>query len=600
MSPHESRLPSSMLGTLQRMASEQPERRLFTFVDHLGHESGTMTAGSLCREAASLAIVMRHRWHLAPGDRVLLVYPPSLEFIRAFVACLAAGLVPVPVYPVDPLRPGQGLATINAIAADCGARAALTTTEYARYRTLGIVSGLFKLGGDKARTWPHLAWHRTDGPKSRDLDALEWHEPSDASEMAFLQYTSGSTGDPKGVVITHGNVMSEVRANAVDLKFGKDSRLVCWVPLFHDLGLISGVCNILCGNGHLHFMSPTTFMARPGVWFDVACRVGATHLAAPNFALDLMVRRTTPEDRSRWNLSSVQVLLCAAEPIRAGTVENFYAAFDACGLRRSTFHPAYGLAEHTVSVTMGGRSMVRFDRKALALGEVKAAGESQADALQLVGCGRVTKPGASVRIVDPATSMACAPERVGEIWVDSDTKAAGYFGRDEQTRETFAASLADDPRQYLRTGDLGFFFEGELFITGRLKDLIIVRGRNVHPQDLEESVRDCHPMVRPGGIAAFAPSDLDGAGKVVMLVETRDDNTDPKVAREVATSVRKRLAEARQVVNLVVVVGTRGLVLKTTSGKVRRCACREAYEEGHRDFTDKTLLVDHANVALVH
>jgi acyl-CoA synthetase (AMP-forming)/AMP-acid ligase II len=583
----------SILPMLQRMLDEAPDQPLLTFVDDHGRDGDTLTVARLVTAAEQVARSLRD-WRIEPGQRVVLVYPPSLDFVSAMVGCLLAGVVPVPVYPPNPLKPGSGLATFAAIVADCGAVAALTNGSYDRARTLGSVTGLLDRSrggqdGDRPR-WPRIRWYRTDRRTRDDGQPLAWHVPTDPDQVAFLQYTSGSTARPKGVLITHGNLRHEVQANAHDLGLGENTRGVFWVPQYHDLGLISVILSTVAGHGHNRLMSPLTFLQRPAVWFEVMSRVGATHTAAPNFAFDLAVRRTDPRQRAHWDLSRLSVVMSAAEPIRPATVRAFLDAFAVTGLRDEAFYPAYGLAEHTVSVSMGGRRTLRLEKAALEVGRVAPATDpaAAAPAVEVAGCGRVTKPGTSVRIVDPVTHWPCPPDEVGEIWVDSPTKALGYLGLTEETLASFHAQIVGDgdPRHYLRTGDLGFFADGELFVTGRLKDLIIIRGRNLYPQDLEDSLRDCHPLVRPGGVAAFGVSgdELDGwlgpDERVVVFVETREDKVGAAAAAEVVAAVRDRLHADHQIASPVVVFGRTGLVRKTTSGKVRRRACLQDFVSG--------------------
>jgi acyl-CoA synthetase (AMP-forming)/AMP-acid ligase II len=329
-------------------------------------------------------------------------------------------------------------------------------------------------------------------------------------------------------------------------------------------------------------LSPLTFLRRPHLWFEVMSRVRATHTAAPNFAYELAVRRTTPQQRAGWDLSSMRVFMSAAEPIRPSTMEKFYAAFDASGVAKDTFYPAYGLAEHTVSVSMGGRTVLRLDRQALEHGEVRIAqadSDSAADGLGIFGCGRITKPEATVRIIDPETRRPTPSDRIGEIWVNSNTKAAGYYGLDAETDAVFRATVAedDDPTEYLRTGDLGFFYDGELFVTGRVKDMIIVNGRNFHPEDLENSLREQIIGIRPGGLVAFSvPSDDDEPERLIVFAESKDKTSTAR-RQQIAEAIRHQLLADHQLAVHVVVVGRPGLVRKTTSGKVRRGACRRAY-----------------------
>jgi acyl-CoA synthetase (AMP-forming)/AMP-acid ligase II len=562
-------LEYSALASLHALAKADPERPLLTFVTDDGADRTSLTAAAIAAGGEGVAEALR-RWGFEPGDRAVLVYPPGPEFVLALVGCLIAGVVPVPVYPPDPFRLRQTLPGFAAVLDDCRPRAVLTSKAYDRARTVGAVAGVF----DRSKpSWPRITWRHTDSCRPATAP-VEWHSPVDPDEPALLQYTSGSTGSPRGVVITHGNLISEVTANAVDLGLGDGARGVFWLPQYHDFGLISVIMSTLGGNAHTRLLSPLAFLRRPAVWFEVMSRSRATHTAAPNFAFDLAVRKTTVEQRAAWDLSSVRVFMSAAEPIRPETVTSFLDAFAASGLRRDSFYAAYGLAEHTVSVTMGGRGTLSLDRVSLEAGRAVPALPDR-PARTLVGCGQLTKFDARLRIVDPDTHEVLPPCQVGEIWVSSKTKALGYYGRPEQTEHVFRAQVAggEDPTHYLRTGDLGFLHGDELFVTGRLKDLIIVRGRNLHPEDIEASVRDCHPAIRPGGVAAFSVPSDDGE-RLVVLVETRDRRADEQA---VVDAVTERVLHDHQLTCARVVVGPQGLVRKTTSGKIRRSACRAAF-----------------------
>jgi acyl-CoA synthetase (AMP-forming)/AMP-acid ligase II len=588
----EATVTDSILASFLRLRASAPDRHMFTFVDEDGRDQATMTVREL-GDAADRVVESLRKWGFAPGDRALLVYPPSLDFVAAFLGCLAAGVIPVPVYPPDPLKPKKGLATFTAIAANADARGVLTNSTYDRARMAGAVTGFF---GSDGPSWPRLTWYRTDKLRAA-RGPVTWHQPGGPDEPAFLQYTSGSTSTPKGVIISHGNITHEVAANAADLGLGPEARAVSWVPQYHDLGLISVILSAIAGNGHATMMSPLTFLHRPAVWFEVMSRVAATHTAAPNFAFEFAVRKTTHQERAGWDLSSLRVILSAAEPIRPSTVDAFFAAFAASGIDRAAFFPAYGLAEHTVSVSMGGRAVLSVDKAALEDGRVVPS--DAPGAATYVGCGQVTKPDAVVRIVDPATHRVRGPGEVGEIWVDSPTKGLGYWGMDEQEYAGhFRARIAgtEDATEYLRSGDLGFFHDGELFITGRSKDLIIIRGRNLYPADVEESVRDCHPLIRPGGIAAFATDDARGE-QLVLFVEARHDKVSTTEADEIVESVRRRVYEAHQISCHAVVLGRAGTVRKTTSGKVRRLACKQAFLTGEIAAARTTVRVAYRQIS---
>ena len=378
-------------------------------------------------------------------------------------------------------------------------------------------------------------------------------------------------------------------------------------PHFHDFCLVSGILSALYGNAVLYLMSPITFLRRPHLWFDVMSRVQATHTAAPDFAYRLAVRKTTPEQRQQWDLSALEVAMSAAEPIRPSTVDAFVHEFAAAGFDRRAFCPAYGLAEHTVGVSVAGRRRLRVDRASLegqrrvVPAAEETTGEAPPDTLTLFGCGRPSA-GVDVRIVDPATSREVEPDRIGEIWVDSPSKALGYYGLDELSQQIFCARLADHNGDhaaggYLRTGDLGFLYDGEVFVTGRLKDLIILRGRNLYPQDLEESVFSSHPMIRPGRAVAFsAPpsSQTDTAApereQIVVLTEVQSKKIAAQQLDDVAHAVRTRVQREHGISCDAILIAPPGEILKTTSGKVRRQACRAAYLEG--GLTDRMLRVD--------
>ncbi|HEY3870248.1 MAG TPA: fatty acyl-AMP ligase [Actinocrinis sp.] len=580
-----------------------PDRTLFTYVDASGGDHCAQTAASLAAQAASVRLFLEETG-FAPGDRAVLVYPPGPDFVVALVACLMAGVIPAAVLPPGPAHGRGSERAFAAAVADCGARAILTSAEYDDLRRLAAASGFFT---SKGFQWPDAPWHCTDGMGEWRTDPAHWFRPERADAPAVLQYTSGSTATPRGVVMTHANLLAEMACNAADFRLGPDTVGVSWLPQYHDFGLVNAIFSALSGNMTLYMLAPLDFVRRPALWFETMARVGATLTASPNFGLDLAVRRTTPEQRAAWDLSSLATLVCAAEPIRAATVDRFLDAFAPAGLRPECFCPTYGLAEATVSVSSWGRARIRVDADEIARGRVVrvpddaegeggAADAAQADpawrTVTYVGCGTISKPGSRVRIVDPDTSVPCAADRVGEIWVDSATKAAAYFRRPEDTRAGLQAEVCDeaDPRRYLRTGDLGFFADGELYVTGRRKDVIIVRGRNHYAEDLEESVRYCHPSIRPGGVAAFAvgggdgsngdDGDSDGAEPegVAVVVEVKDfEQCRSQGAGGLAAAVCRSLRIDHQLGGALVIAVPPGTVPKTTSGKVRRAACRQLY-----------------------
>jgi acyl-CoA synthetase (AMP-forming)/AMP-acid ligase II len=572
----------SILHSLHALCEAAPDRPVLTFVDENGGDLETLTAYELAAEAQGVARNLQASG-LGAGERVLLVYPSSSDFIKAFLGCVIAGVIPVPVYPPNPATLKKDLEGFARIAARAGARVALTNHDYDRTRKLASVTAFFQ---QTAPRWPPLVWRRTDLAVAAPVDARRWQAPVSGDDLAFLQFTSGSTSDPKGVAVTHGNLSAELASNAEVLGLGAHARAVFWLPCYHDLGLISGLLSAVVGNGHLYLMSPLTFLRRPEVWFDVMSRVRATHTASPNFGLELAVRKTTPQMRRRWDLSAMRVVLSAAEPIVPATVERFYGAFADAGLKRDTFCPAYGLAEATASVSVWGHGSVRLDRAALEADLVVPTEDASGDnAKTYLSCGPVVKSNAAVRIIDPESLRPRAMNQIGEIWVRSPTVCSGYFELPRETQESFGATVAGehDGPVYLRTGDLGFIYGGELYVTGRRKDLIILNGRNLYPQDIEDSIRRCHPQVRPGGVVAFSiddPANDTPGERLALLVETRETSLNEQQLQEIARAVRLSVLTDHRVLPHTIVIGPVGLVRKTTSGKVRRRACRQAFLDG--------------------
>jgi acyl-CoA synthetase (AMP-forming)/AMP-acid ligase II/surfactin synthase thioesterase subunit len=579
-------LPLQRFGALLK---ECPDAPLFTWVDDQGQDQITLSVRQIAAAAEGVAAHLTGSG-IRPGNPVLLVYPPGLEVVPAFLGCLLAGVLPAPVVPPHPLKLASDLAAFEAIAADLyadgEAGAVLTSRAYGMFRQ----SAPFRQAAREGTRCHTLPWHVTDAVESRG--PFPWHEPV-PDDVALLQYTSGSTGLPRGVLITHANIASETTSNAADLGLRRDGRAVLWLPAFHSFCLINGILNALVGHGRLYLMSPQAFLARPGIWPEVMSRVRATHSAAANFALQLAVKATTPEQRSAWDLSALEGIVCSAEPVREATLRAFSEAFASSGLRRGALRPAYGLSEHTVSVTVsrgdGAGRRLQFDPTALSEGRVVVA----EDGVVLVGNGLVSKQGGVVRIVDPETRRVCPPDRIGEIWVDSPSKAAGYHGKPELSAEVFQARIEGEAgRTYLRTGDLGFQHDGELFVTGRLKELIIVRGGNYHPHDLEDALHGCHPAVRPLSPAAFSTADAQtGTEAVVVAAEVLDEGAGADVAREVARAIRARLSRTHQLDCRHVVIFKPNGLPRTGSGKIRRRECAALFEGGRLASSPLTLAV---------
>jgi acyl-CoA synthetase (AMP-forming)/AMP-acid ligase II/acyl carrier protein len=548
-----------LLDALARHAALRPEGLAYVFLADGEREQDRLHYGELWRRVLALGTRLRE---LEAGSRALLFYPPGLDFITAFLGCLYAGLVAVPAYPPRGVRPDP---RIDAIAADAAAACVLTTSKFlASRREIPDATPLAR-----------AHWLATD------LAVLEEgsSEPR-AGELAFLQYTSGSTATPKGVMVTHANLAHNL--NDLDLGWDHDqnSVMVTWLPAFHDMGLIYGLLLPLFKGFPCYQMAPAAFLARAGRWLEALSRYRGTHTAAPNFAYDLCVERTTPESRASLDLGSWKVALNAAEPVRADTLERFTRAFAPAGFRARTFCPGYGLAETTLKVSAvtaaAAATVLSVDAGELALGRIVPVPAGSAGR-PLVGCGG-SEVDTSFLAVDPETFVPCPPGRVGELWVGGPSVAVGYWGRPEASRETFGACTAAGEGPFLRTGDLGFIYDGELFVTGRLKDTIIIHGLNHYPQDIETSVQASHPALKRDAGAAFAV-ELEGVERLAIIQEVnRSDwkTLDPEL---VFAAIRRRVAEDHDLAPCAIVLVAPATLPKTSSGKLQRARCRRAFLE---------------------
>ncbi len=587
-------MTETILDRFHKQAIEEPDRLLYVFVDSNGNDQEKMTSRQLFDVASSLASFLSDECNLNTGDRALLVYSPSLEFIKAFVGCMLGGFIPVPVSPPNPFQLKEDIPAFQLLAEDCGAKVILTNAEYQRAKRSAGIKNIFNRPSGH---WANLPWYTTDNIGG-DVRSTIVHRPS-LDDLAFLQYTSGSTSQPKGVMISHRNIMHQLSFNAQVAGFHPYSIGVLWIPHFHDFGLISGILNALFGNGLLYTMSPLSFIKDPAIWFKVMSRVRATHTAAPDFAYRLAVRKTNHEQRSQWDLSSLHLAMSAAEPVRPSTVDQFLEAFEASSFPREAYCPSYGLAEHTVGVTVFGKGRITVDRRKLEQErEIQIAdGLASEETLTLIGCGTPVD-GIDVRIVDPESAQECERGFVGEIWINSPSKAIGYWGRPSLSRELLEAKIAGGPEGigYLRTGDLGAIYQDELYITGRIKDLIIIRGRNLYPQDLEESVNLCAAEIRPGRTVVFSVPHPNESPEeyleeqIVVIAEVRTKKMPVDAAQKIVRQIRRRLMEEHQAICYAVLITRPGVIQKTSSGKLKRQSMRQAFLEG--SFQDQIIIAD--------
>jgi acyl-CoA synthetase (AMP-forming)/AMP-acid ligase II len=522
---------------LRRRSALTPRRRAFTFLD----DDSAIDYGNLDSRARTIAALLQA--HGAPGDRALLVYPPGLEFIAALFGCLYAGWIAVPTYPPSPKQTRSRFA---ALVRDAQSRAVLTvgTMQTRVLQVLEDSAGPATLATDTQPTGLAEAWRP---PNLRGDD------------VAILQYTSGSTNAPRGVMVSHANLLHNTCQIERRFEIHPDSRGVIWLPPFHDMGLIGGILQGVHSGFPIALMSPAAFLRRPARWLEAIDREKATISGGPNFAYDLCVERIPPPERAQFDLSSWEVAFNGAEPIHPATLERFCDAFALAGFRREAFYPCYGLAEATLMVTGGAKS------------------ETPSIHDGLVSCGRAIAD-ASLVIVDPVALTLCAPDQIGEVWVRGPSVAQGYWRQPETTREVFDAWLADrSAGPFLRTGDLGYLKDGELYVTGRVKSMLILGGLNVHAEDVEQSVAASHTAGWPGGVAAFGV-EYAGRERLVIFQELRvrvDENF-----AHVARAIRLAVAEQHQIPVWAVVLLRPGKIPRTSSGKVRRPACAEAFQDG--------------------
>ena len=556
----------TLVDLLGHRAHHQPTDRAYTFLLESGEEEAYLTYQQLDRAARSVAVQLSEAGAL-PGDRVLLLYPPGLDYIVAFFGCLHAGVIAIPAYPPNPIRPERRLPRLLSIIDDAKPNLALATET--------IVDLAPRLAAMDSRLtglkW--LATHVGTPPNSA------WKAPAIGPEsLAFLQYTSGSTSAPKGVMVTHRNLLHN--QGLIQRSFGYDShtKFVGWLPLYHDMGLIGNVLQPLYLGIPCVLMAPVTFLRKPLRWLQAITKYGGTSSGAPNFAYDLCVAKTTPEQRAGLDLSTWTVAFNGAEPVRADTMDRFAEAFADVGFQREAFFPCYGLAEATLFVSGGtpgsGGRIKALSKEALATDRL-AEPTSISDTQNLVSCGHSEQ---RMVVVDPTSCEELEDGSVGEIWIAGESVAHGYWNRPEQTATTFQATLSRGEDSFLRTGDLGFADAGEVYVTGRLKDLLIVRGRNHYPQDIEATAQKSHPALREGCGAAFS---IDGPdGELVAFVQEversyRRENLEPVIA-----TMRAQVAASHEVHLANVTLVSPGSILKTSSGKIQRRACRSALLAG--------------------
>jgi acyl-CoA synthetase (AMP-forming)/AMP-acid ligase II/alkylation response protein AidB-like acyl-CoA dehydrogenase/acyl carrier protein len=581
---------STIVDLMRYRSNLQPQQGYVFLVDGENQETH-LSYKELDQQARAIAAYLQS---LGITGQALLLYPPGLEFIAAFLGCLYAGVVAVPAYPP---RRNQNLLRVKSIAVDAQVNAVLTTKSLLNLELgIGNISSKDALATElEIRNSIDVKhWIATDS-LPQDL-AVDWQQRAiDSNTLAFLQYTSGSTGNPKGVMVSHGNLLHNCALIYQKFEHTPESRGVIWLPPYHDMGLIGGVLQPLYGGFPVVLMSPVLFLQKPQRWLQAISHYRATTSGAPNFAYELCVQKIAPEQRT-MDLSSWEVAFTGAEPIRAETLERFAAAFAECGFRRKAFYPCYGLAEATLFVSGGAKAVspkiCHVETAALREHRVEFSDRSE-QTQAIVSCGIESQ---EVAIANPETLTRCGENQVGEIWVAGQSLAQGYWNRSDETALVFGVDLADreyPQKKFLRTGDLGFIHAGELYVTGRIKDTIIIRGRNYYPQDIERTVEQSHPVLRLGHGAAFGV-EIDKEEKLVVVQEVERTGWRNLAIDAVIESIRATISQQHELQVYSVLLLKPGSIPKTSSGKIQRYACRAGFESGSLNVIGKWQAVENS------
>ncbi|HEU4683593.1 MAG TPA: AMP-binding protein, partial [Nitrospira sp.] len=554
---------SSLTGLFHWRCRQKPQSLAYAFVRDNLELGESVTYEELFAKVRALAGTLQH---LESGSRVLLLFGPGLNLVSAFWACTMAGLVPVPAPPPDPFRMKNSLPRLRTILDDASASVILTdlsSEATAQLRTLA---------GNGIHCWT------VDELRERQSTATA--STPRVAPIAYLQYTSGSTMTPRGVMISQENILSQCRGLVEIADINADSRSLSWLPYFHDYGLVHGILGPFYAGISAFLMSSLTFLRRPLRWLEAIDRYAITHSGGPNFAYESCLRSWAEQGQWSGDLSRWSVASCGAEPIQPRTIDRFCEVFGAHGFRRTSFTPAYGLAESTLVVSSSPAHaaplFLTVVAQELEANRVRLANGREGDTRTLVGCGPPL-PGHRLRIVNPSTQLECSSDEVGEIWVSGPSVSDGYWNRSDLTAESFVPGTGGREEGYLRTGDLGFVHSDQVFVTGRLKDLIILNGRNVYPNDLEQAIEGCFPGLRRGGSAAFSFDGENGERLVIVQETERQQEFDPDGA---AAAIRITIAEQFEAPVWDVSFVRSGAIPRTSSGKIQRQACRAAYLDG--------------------
>lgn len=558
---------STLVEILEARARDFGGRIAYTYVKSATDPGRSITYQELYQASVGLAHFLLTK--VKPGARALLLYPAGIDFVIAFYACVVAGIIAVPLYPPKGAHKFQRL---KAIFSDASPEILLTASDFVAAVQLCI---------DRMMMLKRLQCIATDAFLDDTLSEPAV-PPRQSNKIVLLQYTSGSTGSPKGVIVTHQNILHNSALIQRCVQLSGNSCSVCWLPHFHDMGLIDGIIQPLFSGFHGVLLAPEAFVKRPLVWLQLITRFGATHSGGPTSAYSLCLQRISETDMSGLDLSKWRSAYCGAEPIRLETLEAFSTQFGPCGFRAESFYPCYGMAEATLMIS-GGRldslpTVIRVDSRELAQNKAVMLDNASDLATLLVGCGR-PRLGTTVRIVNPNTLLPCEDATVGEIWVSGPGVASGYWQQPELSRQVFNAVDPRDPEaRFLRTGDLGFIKDGDVFVTGRCKDLLIVNGLNHYPQDIEFTVQACSDAMEKNRGAVFS-LECNDSKHVVVVQEIRRSKLATIEPEKLLRLVREAISLHHGLsVSAIILVKPTGVPI-TSSGKVQRSQCRVHYME---------------------
>ncbi len=560
---------TNLVDILRYRGKYQPNQLAYTFLADGEIETDFLTYGTLLKSAEAIAVELQSR--ILPGDRALLLYPSGLEFISAFFGCLLAGVVAI---PVNLPKKNQKMKRVASILENAQTKVILSTQS----QIPALASHL------ESENVTYLATDTLNEEKNSQFQIIEISRDT----LAFLQYTSGSTGDPKGVMVSHENILTNLEDQDLGAKHDKDSIIVTWLPAFHDMGLLYGILFPVYKGIPCYMMPPIAFLQRPIRWLQVISKYGGTHTAAPNFAYQRCVDKITEEQIKDLDLTKWQAAFNGAESVKIATLKRFAQKFTSCGFKFPNFCPAYGLAEATLKVTTVSKNQLiqvcQVEKEALSQNRIVITDKLDNSQI-LVSCGQ-TEIDTDIAIVNPETQQRCQANEVGEIWVKGKTVAQGYWQRPEATQETFQVTIADTGESpYLRTGDLGFLYQGQLYITGRLKDVIIIRGGNYYPQDIEQSVIESHPDLLADCSAAFTV-EVEGKEELVIVQEVARTAIRRLNEVEVIEKICQAVFEDFELSVYAIALIKPASIPKTSSGKIQRRLCRQQFLNNQLKLVD--------------